>query len=292
MSTKNSNILLFRNSEALDRAVRLVKSKKKEDALLKSHQIPFGGITVIVSYDNVRYVKVTDGDRKFSELPKLGEGGGGSSDASTLNGQPGTYYRNRANHTGTQGINTISGLQSALNDKADASALSGYVPTTRTVNGKALSANVTLTNTDVGAAATSHTHAAGDVTSGTFADARIPTLAISKISGLQTELNGKAPIGEIVAVSSSRALALTDAYDYLNVTTASTLTVPTNASVAFPVGTVIQGFGQGVDVTFSASGGVTIHSKDNNLIAEANTAWSLKKVATDTWHLIGSLTSA
>lgn len=221
MSTKNSNIVLFRNSEALDRAVRLVKSKKKEDALLKSNQIPFGGITVIVSYDNVRYVKITDGDNKFSELPKLGEGGGGSSDASTLNGQPGTYYRNRANHTGTQEINTINGLQSAL-----------------------------------------------------------------------AELDSKVPIGEIVAVSSSRALALTDAYDYLNVTTASTLTVPTNASVAFPVGTVIQGFGQGVDVTFSASGGVTIHSKDNNLIAEANTAWSLKKVATDTWHLIGSLTSA
>ena len=34
------------------------------------------------------------------------------------------------------------------------------VPTTTTVNGKALSADITLTNTDVGAAATSHTHVA------------------------------------------------------------------------------------------------------------------------------------
>ena len=40
-------------------------------------------------------------------------------------------------------------------------------------------------------ASTSHTHAATDVTSGTFADARIPSLAISKISGLQTALNSK-----------------------------------------------------------------------------------------------------
>lgn len=31
----------------------------------------------------------------------------------------------------------------------------------------------------------SHTHAAGDVTSGTFAAARVPSLAISKITGLQ-----------------------------------------------------------------------------------------------------------
>ena len=39
-----------------------------------------------------------------------------------------------------------------------------------------------------------HTHAAADVTSGTLADARIPALAISKITGLQakiTELEGR-----------------------------------------------------------------------------------------------------
>lgn len=47
------------------------------------------------------------------------------------------------------------------------------VPTSRQVNGHALSADVTLTNTDVGAAATSHTHAAADVTSGTIATARL-----------------------------------------------------------------------------------------------------------------------
>lgn len=39
-----------------------------------------------------------------------------------------------------------------------------------------------------------HTHAAGDINSGTLADARIPALAISKITGLQakiTELEGR-----------------------------------------------------------------------------------------------------
>lgn len=35
---------------------------------------------------------------------------------------------------------------------------SNYVPTSRTVNGKALSANISLTAADVGAAASNHTH--------------------------------------------------------------------------------------------------------------------------------------
>lgn len=58
---------------------------------------------------------------------------------------------------------------------------SGYVPTSRTVNSKALSANITLTASDVGAAASDHTHdyaasshnhAASNITSGTLGVAR------------------------------------------------------------------------------------------------------------------------
>lgn len=43
-----------------------------------------------------------------------GGGGPGGGDADTLNGQPGAFYRNRANHTGTQAISTVDGLSAAL----------------------------------------------------------------------------------------------------------------------------------------------------------------------------------
>ena len=114
-------------------------------------------------------------------------------------------------------------------------ASSTYVPQSRTVNGKALTANITLAASDVkadpaGTAAgliagldvsaitvganqtltsISETDgkiaatpiaiaiAASQVTSGTFADARIPALAISKITGLQDALDDKLESADI-----------------------------------------------------------------------------------------------
>lgn len=60
------------------------------------------------------------------------------------------------------GITTLSGSNTGDQD------LSGYVPTSRTVSGHALSADVSLSYSDVGAAASSHTHGAGSVTAGTL----------------------------------------------------------------------------------------------------------------------------
>lgn len=58
----------------------------------------------------------------------------------------------------------------------------GEAPVT-SVNGE--TGAVVLAATDVGAAASTHTHTAAQIASGTFADARIPALAIAKITGLQ-----------------------------------------------------------------------------------------------------------
>lgn len=51
----------------------------------------------------------------------------------------------------------------AFGDRAHTAADVGAVPTSRTVNSKALSANITLAAADVGAAATSHTHPVADI---------------------------------------------------------------------------------------------------------------------------------
>lgn len=93
-------------------------------------------------------------------------------------------------HTHAQ--SEVTGLETTLSGKANASDLSGHtsnksnphgvtaaqvgaVPTSRTVNGKALSADITLSVADVGAAASSHNHDAGNITSGTMAAERLPS---------------------------------------------------------------------------------------------------------------------
>ena len=56
----------------------------------------------------------------------------------------------------------------------------GAVPTTRTVNGKALSSNITLSASDVGARASTWVPSASDITSGTLSSNRLPTVPITK----------------------------------------------------------------------------------------------------------------
>lgn len=88
-------------------------------------------------------------------------------------------------------------------------------------------------------------------------------------------------------------LALTDSGKVLemNRATAQTLTIPTNATVAFPVGTTITvlqvGAGQ---VTIAGAGGVTVNSAGSRL--KTTQQWSaatLVKRATDTWVAFGDL---
>lgn len=72
---------------------------------------------------------------------------------------------------------------------------------------------------------------------------------------------------------------------------ATTVTVPTNASVAFPVGTQIDLIQAGTGkVTLTPAGGVTINSQSSyTSIAAQNVGVTLIKTATDTWYLVGSL---
>lgn len=108
------------------------------------------------------------------------------------------------------------------------------------------------------------------------------------------DIYGHRPI--VTNSNTSITLALTDADTYQRLTgsTAITITVPTNASVAFAVGTEIDFIMAGTGkITFAPAGGVTINSKGGNL-SITNTEFSgatIKKVATDTWDLVGDLST-
>ena len=97
----------------------------------------------------------------------------------------------------------------------------------------------------------------------------------------------------ITEAGTAKTLALTDNGGYVRTTSGSavTITVPLNSSVAFPTGAEIVVFQDGAGlVTFAATGGVTIKSKDSNLsLGGQYSSATLKKVAADAWDLIGDL---
>jgi hypothetical protein len=80
----------------------------------------------------------------------------------------------------------------------------------------------------------------------------------------------------------------------LNNASAITATIPTNASVAFPIGTLLNFIQTGAgQVTVAGAVGVTLNSDGSK--TKIKTQWgaaSLIKRATDTWVLFGNITSA
>jgi hypothetical protein len=89
-------------------------------------------------------------------------------------------------------------------------------------------------------------------------------------------------------------LVLTDAGKIveMNVATANILTVPTNASVAFPVGTEIIIMQYGAGQTTIAGAGVTFRSKnDGRIIGARYTGVVCLKIATDEWYVVGNVST-
>lgn len=76
----------------------------------------------------------------------------------------------------------------------------------------------------------------------------------------------------------------------MDVATANTLIVPTNAAAAFPIGTTISfrqvGAGQ---TTIAASSGVTIDTAETLKLRKAGSTGALLKVAANQWELTGDL---
>lgn len=105
---------------------------------------------------------------------------------------------------------------------------------------------------------------------------------------------GKQDKSSIIGTATSRTLALTDAWNYVRpgTTSAITLTVPTNASVAFEIGTEITVRALG-NVTLAAASGVTLNAPSGGTLSmTARMTVTLKKVDTDVWDVIGQTVAA
>ncbi|MNL12108.1 hypothetical protein D3C87_1329700 [compost metagenome] len=92
--------------------------------------------------------------------------------------------------------------------------------------------------------------------------------------------------------SAAKSLVLTDAAGYwrCTATTGVNVTVPTDASIAFPINTEIH-FRQTAAgaITFVPSGGVTINAPTNGTLVTGGigATVTIKKVAADVWDLFG-----
>ncbi|MEI6296275.1 MAG: hypothetical protein WCO84_01335 [bacterium] len=115
-------------------------------------------------------------------------------------------------------------------------------------------------------------------------------------SAIQTQLDGKADKDTTTTLQTvSYTLALTDKATVQKCYSASTITVtiPLNSTVAFPVNSeiVLVRYGAGA-VTLAVTGGVNLYSSGSKKSINAQyEAVTLKKIATDEWLLIGSLSA-
>lgn len=192
--------------------------------------------------------------------------------------------------------NSKLGNSSVVADNIAANA----VTTTKILNGS-------VTNEKIAEGTLSSTRFAdGSILTAKVADSAITTVKIADGAVTDTKLaNAKADLdtnskvkaeqanSSINTITANATLVLTDAGKFIkiNSTSAVTVTIPLNSSVALPVGTEIEfcRYGTGT-VTFAGATGVTIVSLDSSkTISDQYCTAALKKLDADEWLLTGSL---
>jgi hypothetical protein len=97
---------------------------------------------------------------------------------------------------------------------------------------------------------------------------------------------------KILTKGTSYTLSLGElTYVHVIIDPLSTITVPNNSSVAFPDGSKIEGINTKTSGTLEiiADAGVTILSKDDKTMIAKNSAFTLLKIGTNKWVLLGAL---
>lgn len=117
----------------------------------------------------------------------------------------------------------------------------------------------------------------------------------------QTEVASVADIGTYVSSvlsptpitkTADYTVALADNYGFIIVNSGSAvvITIPANATVAFPIGAEITVYRAGAgSLTVAAAGGVTINSISTLVVTTQYGTASLKKVGTNTWVIAGNV---
>lgn len=149
----------------------------------------------------------------------------------------------------------------------------------------AKSGDVTISDTGVTAIG------AGKVTSSMILDGTIVNADISATAAIEL---GKIADISTSAQTASYTLVLADKNKIveMNVAGANTLTVPPNASVAFPVGSQIQVLQTGAgQCTITAGAGVTVNGTPGLKVRAQWSYVTLIKRATDTWVVVGDLSA-
>lgn len=176
--------------------------------------------------------------------------------------------RARSSHTGTQSADTLT----------DGTTNKAFLATERTK----------LTGIATGATANS-----SDATLLARAN-HTGSQAISTVAGLQTALDGLAPIRSTINAQTGTTYTpvLGDENKLVTLTNAGaiTLTLPSDASVAIPVGGRVDFAVLGAGMaTFVAGSGATIAVADSAVTRKTNSAASAIKVAANTWLVVGDL---
>ena len=131
-----------------------------------------------------------------------------------------------------------------------------------------------------------------DVTSATYDTLKLGAVEFSDGTQTKQGVPSVTPIAQKTDSYTLSNLTERDTLIEINKSTATTLTIPTNATIAYPVGTSIDilqtGTGQ---VTIAGAGGVTVNSTPG---LKLRTQWSsatLFKRGTDTWVVYGDLSA-
>lgn len=188
-------------------------------------------------------------------------------------------------YTGTASFTTTNSTN-AINWRSTADDLNGNVTVTET---SGQDATMTLIASNVEGSVTVSGNLAGVL----YDAISYPQAGVTLASGGQVFVlasQSYSPIGANTYTGAAYTFVLTDQESYIRFDrgTAQTITVPANSTVAYPIGTEINGIQAGAgQVTFVAAGGVTLNSKGAVLsISGQFGGFSLKKYGTDTWDLV------